>query len=48
MISPYYGQRSFSYRGVSVWNKTSTEIKNATSLDIFKNLLKQALKNERV
>ena len=43
-----YGQRSFSYRGVTVWNKLSTEIKNAPSLAIFKNLLKQALKNQRV
>ena len=43
-----YGQRSFSYRGVTVWNKLSTEIKNAPSLTIFKNLLKQVLKNQRV
>ena len=43
-----YGQRSFSYRGVTVWNKLSTEIKNAPSLATFKNLLKQALKNQRV
>ena len=42
-----YGQRSFSYRGVNVWNKLSTEIKNASSLAIFKNLLKQSLKNQR-
>ena len=43
-----YGQRSFSYRGVTVWNKLSTEIKNAPSLATFKNLLKQFLKNQRV
>ena len=42
-----YGQRSFSYRGVTVWNKLSTEIKNAPSLATFKHLLKQSLKNER-
>ena len=39
---------SFSYPGVNVWNKLSTEIKNAPSLATFKNLLKQSLKNERV
>ena len=39
-----YGQRSFSYRGVKVWNKLSTEIKNASSLATFQNLLKQSLK----
>jgi len=43
-----YGQRSFSYRGVKVWNKLSTEIKNASSLATFQNLLKQSLKNQRV
>ena len=43
-----YGQRSFSYRGVNVWNKLSTEIKNASSLATFKNLLKQSLKNQRL
>ena len=43
-----YGQRSFSYRGVTVWNKLSTEIKNAPSLATFKNLLKHSLKNQRV
>ena len=43
-----YGQRSFSYRGVTVWNTLSTEIKNAPSLATFKHLLKQSLKNQRV
>ena len=43
-----YGQRSFSYRGATVWNKLSTEIKNAPSLATFKHLLKQSLKNQRV
>ena len=43
-----YGQRSFSYRGANVWNKLSTEIKNASSLAAFKHLLKQSLKNQRV
>ena len=43
-----YGQRSFSYRGVTVWNKLSTEIKNASSLATFKHLLKQSLQDERV
>ena len=43
-----YGQRSFSYRGGTVWNKLSTEIKNDPSLATFKNLLKQSLKNQRV
>ena len=43
-----YGQRSFSFRGVNVWNKLITEIKNGPSLTTFKNLLKQSLKNQRV
>jgi len=43
-----YGQRSFSYRSVKVWNKLSTEIKNASSLATFQNLWKQSLKNQRV
>ena len=43
-----YGQRSFSYRGVTVWNKLSTEIKNSHALATFKHLLKQSLKNQRV
>ena len=43
-----YGQRTFSYRGVTVWNKLTTEIKNAHSLANFKDLLKQSLKNQRV
>ena len=38
------GQRSFSYRGVTVWNQLSTEIKTAPSLAIFKNRLKIFLK----
>ena len=42
------GQRSFSYRGVKVWNKLNTKIKNASSLATFQNLLKQSLKNQRV
>ena len=41
------GQRSFSYRGVTVWNRLSTEIKTAPSLAIFKNRLKTFLKNHR-
>ena len=40
-----YGQRSFSYRGVNVWSKLSTEIKNAPLVATFKHLLKQSLKN---
>ena len=43
-----YGQRSFSYRGVNVWKKLSAEIRTASSLAIFRNLLKQSLKNQRV
>ena len=43
-----YGQRSFSYRGVTVWNKLSTEIENVPSLATLKNLLKHSLKNQRV
>ena len=43
-----YRQRSFSYRGVNVRNKLSTDIKNGSSLATFKNLLKQSLKNQRV
>ena len=43
-----YGQRNFSYRGVNVWNKLSTEIKNTPSLATLKNLLKQSLKTQRV
>ena len=30
-----YGQRSFSYRCVTAWNKLSTEIKHASSLATF-------------
>ena len=41
------GQRSFSYRGVTVWNQLSTEIKTAPSLAIFKNRLKTFLKNPK-
>ena len=37
------GQRSFSYRGVTVWNQLSPEIKTAPSLAIFKNRLKKDL-----
>ena len=43
-----YGQRSYSYRGVNVLNKLSTEINNAPSLATFKYLLKQSLKNQWV
>ena len=35
-------------RGVKVWNKLSTEIKNGSSLATFQTLLKQSLKNQRV
>ena len=41
------GQRSFSYRGVTVWNQLSSEIKTAQSLAIFKNRLKTFLKSNR-
>ena len=47
-FATYFWQRSFSYRGVTVWNKLSTEIKNAPPLSTFKNLLKQSLKNQKV
>ena len=47
-IATSYGQRSLSYRGVTVWNKLSTEIKSAPSLATFKTLLKHCLKNQRV
>ena len=30
-----YGQLSFSYRGVNLWNKLSTQIKNVSSLTVF-------------
>ena len=43
-----YGQHSFSYRDVNLWNKLSNEIKNASSLTTFTNLLKQSLKNQKV
>ena len=43
-----YGQRSFSYRGVTVWNKLSNELKNAPSLVTFKNSLKHFLKEQRI
>ena len=33
------GQRSFSYRGVTVWNQLSLEIKTAPSLAAFKTKL---------
>ena len=41
------GQRSFSYRGVTVWSRLSSEIKTVPSLAIFKNKLKTFLKNHR-
>lgn len=43
-----YGQRSFSYRGVTVWNDLSTGIKKTPSLLTVKILMKQSLKNQRV
>jgi len=42
-----YGQRSFSYRSVKVWNKLSTEIKNASSLATFQNLLKATFEKSK-
>ena len=41
------GQRSFSYRGVTVWNLLSYEIKTAPSLATFKMRLKSFLKDQR-
>ena len=41
-----YGQRSFSYWDVTVWNKLGTEIENAPSLAIFKHFLEQSLKSQ--
>lgn len=41
------GQRSFSYRGVTVWNQLSLEIKTAPSLAAFKTRLKRFLKDQR-
>ena len=41
------GQRSFSYRGVTVWNQLSLEIKTAPSLAAFKTKLKSFLKDQR-
>ena len=41
------GQRSFSYRRVTVWNQLSPNIKTAPSLAILKNRLKTFLKNHR-
>ena len=43
-----YGQHSFSYRGVKVWNQLSTEIQNASALATVQNFLKQSLKSQRV
>ena len=41
------GQRSFSYRWVTVWNQLSLEIKTAPSLAAFKTKLKSFLKDQR-
>ena len=41
------GQRSFSYRGVAVWNQLSLEIKTAPLLIAFKTKLKSFLKDQR-
>ena len=41
------GQRSFSYRGVPVWNQISLEIKTAPSLAAFKTKLNFFLKDQR-
>ena len=41
------GQRSFSYRGVTVWNQLSLEIKTAPTLAAFKTKLKSFLKVQR-
>ena len=41
------GQRSFSYRGATVWNQLSLEIKTAPSLAAFKTKLKSFLKDQR-
>ena len=41
------GQRSFSYRGVTVWNPLTLEIKTAPSLAAFKTKLKSFLKDQR-
>ena len=41
------GQRSISYRGVTVWNQLSLEIKTAPSLAAFKTKLKSFLKDQR-
>lgn len=47
---PFYrtavGQRSFLYRGTKLWNNLSEDIKEASSLEIFKNLMKQFLYKE--
>ena len=31
------GQKCFSFRGAKIWNSLSTEVKQASSLDAFKN-----------
>ena len=41
------GQRIPSYRGVTVWNQLSLEIKTAPSLAAFKTKLKSFLKDQR-
>ena len=41
------GQRSFSYRGVTVWNQLSLKIKTSLSLAAFKTKLKSFLKDQR-
>ena len=41
------GQRSFSYRGVAVWNQLRQEIKTVPSLATFKTKLKMFLKDQR-
>ena len=42
-----HGQRSFSYRGVTIWNQLSHEIETAPPLATFRMKLKMFLKNQR-
>ena len=37
------GQRSFAFRGASIWNNLDTKLKKCTSLKTFKSLLKDHL-----
>ena len=49
VLPPYnskrYGYRSFNYMGVKLWNSLTNELRNSSSLDVFKTKMNQWLEN---